>query len=38
MTEGEVQYAYEPVAYIGKNEVLPCSANIKSNLNLTIEW
>ena len=38
MTEGEVEYAYEPVAYIGKNEVLPCSANIKSNLNLTIEW
>jgi hypothetical protein len=26
------------VAYIGKNEVLPCSAIIKSDLNLTIEW
>ncbi len=38
MTEGEVEYAYEPVAYIGKNEVLPCSAIIKSNLNLTINW
>ena len=38
MTEGEVEYAYEPVAYIGKNEVLPCAAMIKSDLNLTIEW
>ena len=38
MTEGEVEYAYEPVAYSGKNEVLPCSAIIKSNLNLTINW
>ena len=38
MTEGEVEYAYEPVAYIGTNEVLPCSAVIKSDLNLTIEW
>ena len=37
MTEGEVEYEYEPVAYIGKNEVLPCSAIIKSDLNLTIE-
>ncbi len=38
MTDGEVEYAYEPVAYIGKNEVLPCSAIIKSDLNLTIKW
>ena len=38
MNEGEVEYTYEPVAYIGKNEVLPCSAIIKSDLNLTIEW
>ena len=37
MYSGEVEYAYEPVAYIGKNEVLPCSAFIKSDLNLTIE-
>ena len=35
MTEGEVEYAYEPVAYIGKNEVLPCSAIIKSCLLYT---
>ena len=38
MTEGEVEYSYEPVAYIGKKEVLPCSAIIKSDLNLIIEW
>jgi|TARA_B100001093_G_scaffold508420_1_gene570604 ferredoxin len=38
MNEGDVEYSFEPVAYIGKNEVLPCSAVIKSNLNLTIEW
>jgi ferredoxin len=37
MTDGEVKYAYEPVAYIGENEVLPCSAIIKSDLNLTIK-
>ena len=38
MNKGEVEYSYEPVAYIGKNEVLPCAAIIKSNLNLTIDW
>ena len=38
MNEGEVEYSFEPVAYIGKNEVLPCSAIIKSDLKLTIEW
>jgi ferredoxin len=38
MTDGKVEYEYEPVAYIGKNEVLPCSAIIKSDLNLSIEW
>ena len=38
MTEGQVEYSFEPVAYIGNNEVLPCSAIIKSDLNLTIEW
>ena len=38
MTKGEVEYNYEPVAYIGKNEVLPCAAIIKSDLNLNIEW
>ena len=38
MTKGEVEYSFEPVAYIGENEVLPCSAVIKSDLNLTIEW
>jgi ferredoxin len=38
MTEGEVEYVYEPVAYIGQNEVLPCAAIIKSDLNLTIAW
>lgn len=38
MTEGEVKYSYEPVAYIGKKEVLPCCAIIKSDLNLIIEW
>ncbi len=38
MTKGKVKYACEPVAYIGKNEVLPCSAIIKSDLDLFIEW
>ena len=38
MTDGKVEYEYEPVAYISENEVLPCSALIKSDLNLTIEW
>ena len=38
MNEGEVEYSFEPVAYIGKNEVLPFSAIIKSDLKLTIEW
>ena len=38
MNEGEFEYSFEPVAYIGKNEVLPCSAIIKSDLKLTIEW
>jgi ferredoxin len=38
MIKGEVEYAYEPVAYIGKNEVLPCSAIIKSDISLNIDW
>ena len=38
MNKGKVKYACEPVAYIGKNEVLPCSAIIKSDLDLFIEW
>jgi len=38
MTKGKVEYSFEPVAYIGENEVLPCSAVIKSDLDLTIEW
>jgi ferredoxin len=38
INKGEVEYEYEPVAYIGKNEVLPCSAIIKSDLDLTIGW
>ena len=38
MNEGEVEYSFERVAYIGKNEVLLCSAIIKSDLKLTIEW
>jgi len=38
MTKGKVKYAFEPVAYIGENEVLPCSALIKSDLDLIIEW
>ena len=36
MTKGRVEYAFEPVAYIGENEVLPCSAIIKSDLDLII--
>ena len=36
MNEGKVEYTYEPVAYIGKNEVLPCSAIIKSDFSPSI--
>ena len=38
MTQGDVEYTYEPGAYVAKNEVLPCAAIIKSDLNLVIEW
>ena len=38
MTEGKVKYSVDPVAYIGKNEVLPCSAIVKSDLSLYIDW
>ena len=38
MTQGDIEYTYEPVAYVGKKEVLPCAAIIKSDLNLVIEW
>ena len=38
MTQGDIEYTYEPVAYVAKNEVLPCAAIIKSDLNLVIEW